>query len=502
MMNTIVRLLNLAPVALGLSCRSALYGALLLSFVIFAACSTADVYQTNDTRGVPTGAVESLAGYIPSSVTDVKLVFVHGVGDFCPGYALSGDDSGGWLNNKKAAKLGLSPIDPEPVTNGTIYSNEFLSAPDEPVHPADSTSYVALRTQRFSYGPTAVHVDAIEVTWSPLTQWIKNDMLADDFTEPGIVSCAENQADPVKKDGTVPKPPPRLVINRELKEKLLDRNLADAGIYMGQYHSVMQLGVADALCHALTGQAVVPGESDIPKPACDWSKTSVPPHTSYIFVTHSLGSRLLYDTLLGLMNFDSPGVDRAAIQKEFPGSVPYLQDVVSRTPVIYMMANQLTFLGMANITTDDTSTSVINKPAVVGLPGQQLQGQALATANVLAATQKAFKGCTDIYCRLRLAKEAALLVQASNPTDPPSRTLAMVAFSDTDDLLSWPVPSKYQRVVGDLDPLTFTNVYVRNATRWLRLFEWPPSAHAGYFTNDSVWQVIHCGAEKGHPKDC
>lgn len=65
----------------------------------------------------------------------------------------------------------------------------------------DAKSYVALRTQRVTHSKGDVNVKAIEVTWSPLTQWIKNDRLSDDFTSPGIVSCRPDQVAPVITKG-------------------------------------------------------------------------------------------------------------------------------------------------------------------------------------------------------------------------------------------------------------------------------------------------------------
>ncbi|WP_233827731.1 hypothetical protein [Paraburkholderia sp. ZP32-5] len=503
-MNKIVRLFHLLARLSGVRCRVVLCGPLVPSLMAIAGCSTAVVY---DQVGKPSGSVESLAGYIPSTVTDIKLVFLHGVGDHCPGYALSGGTAGGWFDDKKAAKLGLTPIDPEPTKTTKIYSDEFLSTPDgSVVHPFDNQSYVALRTQNFTYGTAKAHVEAIEITWSPLTQWIKNRQLVDDYTEKGNVSCNDDLVISGEIDPVSGKPPPRLAINRVLKEDLLDRNLADAAIYMGQYHSVMQLGVADALCHALTGQPVVDGQGDRQAPVCDWNKATVAPHTGFIFVTHSLGGRLLYDTLLGLMDLDAPGVDRAALATEFPRSSTYMSDVMSRTPVVYMMANQLSFLGMANTTAQDTSDSIVDKPAV-DLIGQQDQGQDLSlAAGVQGRAQAAIDRCVNVGCRLSVAKQAAVALNPRGHDDPPSEQLSVVAFSDTDDLLTWPVPSKYQRDAGNpqagkILPLKFINVYVDNATRWL-FFEWPPSAHDDYFINGAVWNVIHCGAYNGQPKEC
>ncbi|RKF50891.1 hypothetical protein [Paraburkholderia fungorum] len=446
--------------------------AIALPFVLLSACSTPAVYLPGDPFGNPTGTVKPLSMYVGKDVTNIKLIFVHGVGDFCPGYALSGDSKNeGWLGNGMARKIGLDPGTGEPVTQPWIYSNEFLTPPKGTPHPYDDQSFVALRTQHFTYTPANIPLEAIEVTWSPLTQWVKNDRLREDFTEPGIFSC-------LNIDGGDPaQPPSRVLLNRVIKENILDRKLADAAIYMGQYHTVMQLGMADALCHALTGQEVAPLNPAAPNPVCDWRTAHVDPGTLYVFVTHSLGSRLLYDTLLGLLGKNAPGVDQSALTLEFPGAKDYVHGILGNTPVIYMMANQLTFLGMANITAQDTSKTATRKPAVVGVGMQP------------AAAAAADQGpCTDVICLLALAKAESAPHTTLKENPDTSRKLDVVAFSDTNDLLSWSIPPEYER-----DPLQFVNVYVRNATRFL-IVENPVSAHGGYFTSKAVWDVIRCGA--------
>ncbi|MFL9867863.1 hypothetical protein PQR67_27120 [Paraburkholderia fungorum] len=451
--------------------------AIALPFVLLSACSTPAVYKPADLPGNPTGTVKPLSMYVGKDVTNIKLIFIHGVGDFCPGYALSGDSkTEGWLGNDMARKIGLDPGTSEPVAQNRIYSNEFLTPSEGKPHPYDEQSFVALSAQNFTYQPTKTPVEAIEVTWSPLTQWVKNDRLRDDFTEPGFFSCLD-------VDESYPaQPPSRLLLNRVVKENILDRKMADAAIYMGQYHTVMQLGMADALCHALTGQEVAPLNPAGPNPACDWREARVDPGTLYIFVTHSLGSRLLYDTLLGLLGKNAPGVDQSALTREFPGATRYVHGMLANTPVIYMMANQLTFLGMANITAQDTSKTATHKPAV-GVGGQP----------AAAADQGP---CTDVICLLASAKAESVPAATLKSVPAASPKLDVVAFSDTDDLLSWSIPPEYER-----DPLQFVNVYVRNATRFL-VVENPVSAHGGYFTSKAVWDVIRCGAQGSTVTPC
>jgi len=503
-MNDEGRFLFLRRVAAHLS-RYRMLSAIFLSLtLILAACSKVYVYDPQDKQGEATGKVASLATHISTGVRNVKLVFIHGVGDHCPGYALSGTDKDGWFSTKQAKKLGLVAIEDAPRFEEPIYSNEFISAAQKRSHIFDDQSYVAVRRQKFTYGSAGVNVEAIEVTWSPLTQWIKNGRLAKDFTRPGSYQCVPGVMEPVltsqAKDDEV-QAPSRLLVNRILKESVLDRNLADAAIYMGQYHTVMQLGLADALCYGLTGQAVVKSNGSVPNRACNWNKGHMDPDTRYIFVTHSLGSRLLYDTLLGLMQVEAPGVEKAALNQAFPDADKYVNGILTKTPVIYMMANQLTFLGMANITADDNSKTVIYKPAVVG-GAAELQSKDLASPRPEEVTKELKPECNELaLCQLAQAKKSAqtsMLANGGEDARAVSKELEIVAFHDTDDLLSWPVPREYQRVIEQDSPgqIKFTNVYVRNAPRLL-VFEWPTSAHQNYFKNGDVWETIKCGYSHG-----
>ncbi|MEJ0006804.1 MAG: hypothetical protein WDM77_10695 [Steroidobacteraceae bacterium] len=92
----------------------------------------------------------------------------------------------------------------------------------------------------------------MEVTWSPLTRWIKNSMLGYDATAIAmshsgsgrdIQKCPDDQQDTLGNEGPTASnfhPPDRLFLNANLKWGVLDRSLADALIYTGTY------GAADA----------------------------------------------------------------------------------------------------------------------------------------------------------------------------------------------------------------------------------------------------------------
>ena len=88
-------------------------------------------------------------------------------------------------------------------------------------------------------------------------------------------------------------PPARVAVNRLIKEILFDRALTDALLYSGTYGVVIQRGVAEALCRAISGSLPSDGTR------CQWPDPRSD-NANYISVTHSLGNRISYDVLLSL----------------------------------------------------------------------------------------------------------------------------------------------------------------------------------------------------------
>jgi hypothetical protein len=258
---------------------------------IFATCLVAGctspplVYDPKDAPGAPpSGSVKPLAELLPAGDGKVWLVFVHGVGDHCSGYAL--DRGTGWLRTETLRSIGMEPT-PDVQEPRFINVSIFMDGT------ADARSGVEYSTASYSLrtpgAPRAVPVQAIEITWSPLTQWIKSNQLGYDSPSttpaPGSrpVDCTQAPDDGIT---LTKKPPPRLLLDRLIKETIFDRNLADAILYSGSYGVTMERGVAEALCHAITGTP----ETE----KCVWpaKPTSIGPSDKFFFVTHSLGSRV------------------------------------------------------------------------------------------------------------------------------------------------------------------------------------------------------------------
>lgn len=128
----------------------------------------------------------------------------------------------------------------------------------------------------------------------------------------------------------------RAAVNRWVKEDLIDGKLADAIVYLGAQKASIQTTVGIALC-AMQSRSPSSVEA-MRRCKADWSATPsiVAPRRNYTapgcspyeyaFITHSLGSRILFDTLTN---------DRVIQQ---------LPCIEPKTRGFYMLANQLPLL--------------------------------------------------------------------------------------------------------------------------------------------------------------
>lgn len=500
--------------------RSMLVVFLVLAVVALAGCVSAPIISNpaEGPKDPAEGSVKALTELLEHKDRAV-VIFIHGVGDHCPGFAL-GKAKGSWLNDDAQKALGLVPRD-SGATYTDVFDDEFI-----PGHPRDVASKVTVGKRRFSFPaskPEAeqLPVDAIEITWSQLTQWVKTNQLGYDLTEPSPPPDTRTPSCPYPQDlEKYKKPPARVSLNRLLKEQVLDRSLADAVLYAGTYGRIMRRGTAEALCIA-SGGTPNPGGH-----LCDWPK--VPEgeqgkRTAYFFVTHSLGSRLIYDTLLGLTGKDVTTSAETFSRCEVEDAKPFANYLMAETGATYMMANQLTMLGLAY--EDGTQTSSGGPVPYDLIMQRRVLPEGLADAPPLKTLQPTAVPSPPATPGPKTVVKTAALEFAVRRQDAADarhervNPLTIVAFSDTNDLLSWAVPKWYQGQTKDEVEKTaaksknegndkpghavdFTNVFVQNATRWFGFVENPADAHSGYFTSADVWRVIRCGAAGGKVKPC
>jgi hypothetical protein len=210
-------------------------------------------------------------------------------------------------------------------------------------------------------------------------------------------------------------PAKRARLNARPKDKLLDDCIPDALVYQGVARDAIQRSMARAILRATA---------------------DAPPGSPLLVLSSSLGSKILFDTLLQM--------DVAA------------QRTIDRLAYLVMAANQIPLLALAD---------------------QQVGSAAPAAA---AASMRA----PDSLYAVLLKRRAAV-----SPRTTGSRRLSVVAFSDPNDLLTYTLERERYAGLG----VDVVNVLVSNAPTWFGLLERPDHAHTNYLLNPDVARMVACG---------
>lgn len=246
--------------------------------------------------------------------------------------------------------------------------------------------------------------------WSPLTSALKRQLCYDQSAKSSL--CA----------GTPPYPYTGARLNARFKDGLIDDCLPDALIYAGAARETMQLRMREAVLQVLSGMR---------------------PEAPLVVISHSMGSKILFDTLLR-MSDEPAGSPAAALARQ----------ALRRMRLLMMAANQIPLLSLAE---------------------QQL---AAPEAPMRAAAPPP----DSLQALLRLRHAARQGAADGN-------SLTLVAFTDPNDLLSYTLPPGRYAAEG----VTVYNILVSNAPTYLGLLERPDTAHLDYLGNPDVGRLIACG---------
>lgn len=446
-----------------------------------ACSSTPLIYNSSDNSP---GTIKPLQELLPDN-TPVRLFFVHGVGDHCPGYALGPD---GWLNEKNAAAMGLK------LVPGGINSDEFINVNVYMRGEKDPHSGVNVLKRNYSLTlpdrDRAVSVEAIEITWSPLTRWLKSNQLG--YDSPSVFASKKREPCIEFPDPKIPptvQAPPRLLLDKTIKEQVFDRNLSDAILYTGTYGQTMVRGLAEGICHAIT-------PTDKNK-KCIWpsaQESEKTPHKN-LFVTHSLGSRMTYDMFLDLLDRTKDSETNPFPYSERSSAQGFIENMIANTPAFYMMANQLSLLGLANVPPQARSSDSVAHPFF---------RQLFPVGDFDALSFQSQENAGPAVYGNVLSELADLKSTVDTKSGKQTEGLQIVSFNDTNDLLTWHIPSWYanaKATTGGRPRIDVTDVFVQNAPKLL-ITESPLNAHVDYFKNPDVRDVIRCGAADGKVLKC
>ncbi len=333
----------------------------------------------------------------------LKVLMVHGIGEHQPGYS-------GRLTENLMRALGLN------------VREEGFKEIDlrEPEVSGDRVGQ--LRISRFTNKARTRDLIFYELTWSAITEDEKSIIAFDDSTEYTFRRAALNA---MFKGFINSHIPDSLIFLGKPRIRILS-SVRQAFCWMTQGDWDAYLDAADEPCNLAAGQRAQQLLED-----------------DYVFVTHSLGSRVVIDTLQYFGNLAATG--------STPGVVAVGQALPQANLRIYMFANQLPLLEM---------------------------GQERAPV----------RGQIQSYCR----------PQGRHYRDRILSDLPIYAFSDPNDILSYPVPPKFAADYLDsrLCP-NITNITLNLAptVSLLGLGELanPAEAHGGYDHDERVIALVARG---------
>ena len=265
------------------------------------------------------------------------------------------------------------------------------------------------------------------------------------------------------------------LINRTLKDSLVDWGLADVMLATGQIGGLLRDGIRQLMAESAAfdcGIASTPTAEGAAIGKYDWKTQLSHDNTldqEFIGVTHSLGSYFFFNTL-SLGDAAAPPANQSAQEAQrLANEEDATRYIFERTSLVYFFANQLEMLEFTNLE---------NGPPPSTSP---FQSHGLMPPPIYTNPAANFKSLVNRWQQMQAGFQASL-----NPADESARKkIQVVAFSDPSDVLTWRVPR-----IGDVDVV---NLYVQNAPHWFWLFESPNSAHGGYAKNKAALRVMFGG---------
>lgn len=308
--------------------------------------------------------------------------------------------------------------------------------------------------------------EEIERTVTIYTYWWDGDAAAIQELYVGYdldALCVPGATNPVNSCGAEPHAHHRSArVNDVIKRSVMNYGLADAAIYLSDFGDLMRSGIRNALCLALMDEQLAAGQllnvdtitspcltldertslgqsislSFLPEEAIDDLRTSRP----FFVLTKSLGSRMFFDAL-------ELGDDEGSI---FPGAAYVRDEFLSRSPVVYMSANQIPLLGLSDISRSEMIPTKSDD------------------------------------------EEPSFLAQFLAPDENACLTGRIVAFYDRNDMLGYRaaehLPDEVRECVVEIDQ-DYSPALLRSIVSWI------PSNHDQSFVDDSARRLVMCGGE-------
>ena len=275
------------------------------------------------------------------------------------------------------------------------------------------------------------------IVWSPATIPLKKTLCYDRHDDRNTAEAKFCQGEPEY-------PYQRADLNDALKSGLLDDCLADAMVYVGPTRERIRDQMAQAIERAA-------GTRSADKSALSIKRRAETEEAPLFAVTESLGSKVFFDTLLKM----SKTADRAAAQQTF-----------ARMAQIFMGANQIPILSLA-------------------APGEDTR---ILIAPGAPPTNEVADPLNELILRFGTAQKFRLRALGLSAAE--REPIQVVAFSDPNDLLSYPLHGSKQQAGARYRTV---DVIVSNKPTYFGFLENPSTAHTSYPENRTIQKIIVCG---------
>jgi len=326
----------------------------------------------------------------------LKVLMVHGIGSHKPGYATR-------LAENLARSLSLPQVEEK--------YKELLLA-----HPQFPGELGTLRATRYFNADKGREMLFFELTWDPVIEQAKQTIAFDNSGEYSFRRTGINNSLKLFVNDTVP----------------------DVVLYYGKAREQIQVSVGQSLCWMMSESwATLPGTGTA---FCDGTSPDKLDRLDddYVFITHSLGSRVTSDALQRI----------ASLIKATPEVSKRVEEIENKIFPIFMLSNQLPLLQL-------------------GQADPEVHGQ------------------IEQICREGSPRAGERLF----------RETRLIAFSDPNDLFSYAIPPNFldQHIDSRLCP-TLTNVII-NVAPLTDLFGLgkianPMAAHTDYDNDERVIGLI------------
>jgi hypothetical protein len=391
--------------------------------------------SVKDLAGKPTsfhGLGEAYGG--PMRTDTVKLMVVHGIGKHDHGYSKV-------LTDRIADRMKLQRQSEDPPV-----------ALDAPPLPAEVPFAQLVRR---TYGAPGRTLVVFEVTWSPLVNGPKETL---ETFEIGRRS-------------------ERALLNRTIKESIVNDGLSDAVMYLGTSGPYMRNAIKQTVCLMLNGKI----QGNLGEERC--ADAALEPTAAIALAVESLGSKITFDSLTELEGFEEakavaervpaylePGTTRGHSARQFIGG----------TASIFMLANQLPLIALAR--SDPAKPPAATAAASSAPPPPGAPAPAPSPAMATLVQQSGLAKVLTIHRDIS-AKQWQL-------------PLEVVTISDPNDLLSYPLPPEFAQLF-DRRQVRFVNVTTLIAPRFLSgAVANPIKAHTGHVDSPKVMRMLVDGGGK------